>query len=104
MLRKRPAPEMVGLRLRLMAGSAFLAMGASALPALAQDAAPPQPGPDGLIEGAAYIEADTVTREGDIVSAVGTLDRRALGRFSGSTLRARQFNYDLGLGVASADG
>ncbi|WP_292175085.1 LPS assembly protein LptD [Brevundimonas sp.] len=104
MLRKRPAPETVGLRLRLMAGAAVLAMGATALPAMAQDTAPAQPGPDGLIEGAAYIDADAVTREGDIVSAVGTLDRRALGRFSGSTLRARQFNYDLGLGVASADG
>jgi LPS-assembly protein len=104
MLRKRPAPETVGLRLRLMAGAAVLAVGAIALPAMAQDTVPAQPGPDGLIEGAAYIDADAVTREGDIVSAVGTLDRRALGRFSGSTLRARQFNYDLGLGVASADG
>ena len=104
MLRKRPAPETVGLRLRLMAGAAVLAMGTIALPAMAQDTAPAQPGPDGLIEGAAYIEADAVTREGDIVSAVGTLDRRALGRFGGSTLRAQQFNYDLGRGIASADG
>ena len=104
MLRKRPAPETVGLRLRLMAGAAILAMGSFALPAMAQDTVPTQPGPDGLIEGAAYIDADAVTREGDIVSAVGTLDRRALGRFGGSTLRAQQFNYDLGRGIASADG
>ncbi len=104
MLRERLAPEMVGLRLRLMAGAAILALGAVALPATAQESSSTQPGPDGLVEGAAYIDADAVTREGDVVSALGTLDRRALGRFGGSTLRARQFNYDLGMGVASADG
>jgi LPS-assembly protein len=106
MQRERRAPEMAGLRLRLMAGAAALALCALGLPAMAQEAppAPSQPGPDGLIDGAAYIDADAVTREGDVVSALGTLDRRALGRFSGTTLRARQFNYDLGLGVASADG
>ena len=100
------APESAGLRLRLMVGAAVLALSALGLPAAAQDlqSAPPQPGPDGLIDGAAYIDADSVTREGDVISALGTLERRALGRFSGSTLRARQFNYDLGLGVASADG
>ncbi len=75
-----------------------------ALPANAQDSPSPQPGPDGLIDGAAYIDAEAVTRDGDVVSAVGTLDRRALGRFRGTTLRARQFDYDLALGVASADG
>lgn len=104
MPRERFAPEMVGLRLRLMAGAAILALGAIALPSTAQERSSTQPGPDGLIEGAAYIDADAATREGDVVSALGTLDRRALGRFGGSTLRSRQFNYDLGLGVASAEG
>lgn len=104
MQRQRHAPEPAGLRLRLMAGAAGLAACALALPAIAQESPSPQPGPDGLIDGAAYIDAEAVTRDGDVVSAVGTLDRRALGRFRGTTLRARQFDYDLGLGVASADG
>lgn len=104
MQRERHAPETAGLRLRLMAGAAGLALCTLALPATAQDSPSPQPGPDGLINGAAYIDAEAVTRDGDVVSAVGTLDRRALGRFRGTTLRARQFDYDLGLGVASADG
>ena len=104
MQRKRRAPGSTGLRLRLMAGAAGLAVCTLALPASAQDSPSPQPGQDGLIDGAAYIDAEAVTRDGDVVSAVGTLDRRALGRFRGTTLRARQFDYDLGLGVASADG
>lgn len=104
MQRQRHAPEPARLRLRLMAGAAGLALCTLALPANAQDSPSPQPGPDGLIDGAAYIDAEAVTRDGDVVSAVGTLDRRALGRFRGTTLRARQFDYDLALGVASADG
>ena len=106
MQRKPSAPEMAGLRLRLMAGAAVVALTALGLPAMAQDAPPTsqQPGPDGLTEGAVYVDATAVSREGDVITAHGTPDDRALGRFRNTTLRAEQFTYAMGPGVATADG
>jgi len=110
MPRDRRAPETGGLRLRLMAGAAAVAVAACAGPALAQaqqtasTAQPAQPGADGLTPGSVYIDADSVTREGEVISAHGGEGGRALGRFRDSTLRADQFSYGVDTGVATADG
>lgn len=111
MPRDRRAPETGGLRLRLMAGAAAVAMAAFAGSAMAQQAPqtpaparPAQPGADGLTPGSVYIDADSVTREGEVVSAHGGEGGRALGRFRDSTLRADQFSYGVDTGVATADG
>lgn len=107
----RRAPETGGLRLRLMAGAAAVAVIACAGQALAQQtpqtpstAQPARPGADGLTPGSVYIDADSVTREGEVVSAHGGEGGRALGRFRDSTLRADQFSYGVDTGVATADG
>ena len=72
--------ETGALRLRLLAGAAAMAMAAGSGAALAQQtpAAPapaPQRGPDGLTPDAVYLEADTATREGDVISASPSLSR-----------------------------
>jgi LPS-assembly protein len=106
MQRERHAPETAGLRLRLMAGAAAVALSALAGAAWAQDAAAQiqQTGPDGLSPGAVYVDAANVARDGNVVTASGTADARALGRFRNSTLRADQFTYALQPGVATANG
>ncbi|WP_372707782.1 LPS-assembly protein LptD [Brevundimonas sp.] len=95
--------ETGALRLRLLAGVAAMAVAAVGGGALAQDAVPaPAPGPDGLTPDAVYLEADSASREGDVISATGG-EQRVLARFRNTTLRAGQLTYDLGLGVATAD-
>src|SRR5690606_9746042 len=49
-----------------------------------------------------YVEADSVTRAGDVISAAGD-EQRALARFRNSTLRAGRVSYDTNLGLAAAD-
>lgn len=97
------------LRLRLLAGAAAVALISSGGAALAQDIptdsaaeSAQSPGPDGLPPGGVYLDAETVTREGDIISASSTQDR-VLARFRQTTLRAGQVTYDLANEVATAD-
>lgn len=86
-------------RARLLMGAAILA-GAPSL-ALAQTT--PPIGNDGLTPDAAYIEADSAERIGDLITAEGDSDR-VLARFRDRTLRARLVTYDLSSGVATAAG
>lgn len=107
MQRDRRAPDTAALRLRLLAGAAAVALTALGGAAQAQDApvvtAPPQQaGPDGLTPDAVYIDAESATREGDVITAAGT-DARVLARFRNATLRAGRLSYNLGTGAASAD-
>ena len=99
--------ETGALRLRLLAGAAAMAVASWSGVAQAQQtpAAPapaPQRGPDGLTPDAVYLEADTATREGDVISATSDGDR-VLARFRNTTLQAGRLTYDLNLGVATAD-
>lgn len=99
------APSMAVLRLRLLAGAAAVALTAAGGLAQAQtQEAPPvrTAGQDGLAPGAAYIEADSAIREGDVITATGMGDARVLARFRDSTLRAGEVSYDLARGVATA--
>ncbi len=59
-------------------------------------------GEDGLPPDGVYLDADTASREGDVISATGG-EQRVLARFRNSTLRAGRLTYDLNLGVATAD-
>lgn len=95
------------LRLRLLAGAAAMAMASWSGVAQAQQTPPASPpetqrGPDGLTPGAVYLEADTASRDGDLISAAGDPER-VLARFRNTTLRAGRLTYDLNLGVATAD-
>ncbi|MGZ9114114.1 MAG: LPS-assembly protein LptD, partial [Brevundimonas sp.] len=104
MQRVRRAPDLGALRYRLLAGAAAIALAALAGGAQAQDAPPPAtPGPDGLSPGAVYIEADSASRDGDVITAAGAGAGRVLARFRNATLRAGEVSYDLALGVATAD-
>ena len=99
--------ETGALRLRLLAGAAAVAVAAWSGAAQAQQTAPAggsttQPGPDGLTPEAIYLEADTASRDGDLISATGGAER-VLARFRNTTLRAGTLTYDLNLGVATAD-
>jgi LPS-assembly protein len=102
----RSAVRQRACKARLLAGVALIACAAPGL-AFAQ-AAPTvvaeTSGPDGLPPRAVYVEADVVTRDGDVVSAQGVGNDRVLARFQGHTLRARDVTYDLGQGIASASG
>jgi LPS-assembly protein len=69
--------------------------------AAAQEASPPPPA-DGLAPNAVYLEADTATRTGDVITAAGA-EQRVLARFRNSTLRAGRLTYDTNLGLATAD-
>ena len=89
------------LRLRLLAGGAVAALTIASGTAAAQEASPPPP-PDGLGPNAVYLEADTATRTGDVITAAGT-EQRVLARFRNSTLRAGRLTYDTNLGLATAD-
>lgn len=95
-------------RARLLAGAAL----AACLPlvlagaAVAQSATPAMPdqslGPDGLPPQAVYIDAASVTRDGDTISAIGD-GERVLARFQSHSLRAGRLNYDMAAGVGVAD-
>jgi LPS-assembly protein len=97
------------LRLRLLVGATALAL----TPGLAhgQAASPAQVVPtsaeavesDGLSPDALYIEADSASREGDVIIASGERDR-VYARFQGHTLRGRNLTYDLARGIGTADG
>ena len=106
MQRDRRAPPTAVLRLRLLAGAAAVALAVSGGAALAQEApvatAPAQPGADGLGPDAVYLEADSTSRDGDIITATGG-EERVLARFRNTTLRAGQITYNLGQGIATAD-
>jgi LPS-assembly protein len=107
MQRVRRAPDLGALRRRLLAGAAAIALTALAGVAEAQDTAPPAttpgPGPDGLTADSVYIEADSASRSGDVITAESAGADRVLARFRNATLRAGAVSYDLGLGVATAD-
>src|SRR6478672_1990100 len=108
MQRDRRAPDTAALRRRLLAGAAAVALAASGSLAHAQTAPTPTPapnvaGPDGLTPDAVYIEADSATRQGDVITASGVDAGRVLARFRGSTLRAGEISYDLAQGVATAN-
>jgi LPS-assembly protein len=107
MQRDRRRPTTAALRRRLLAGAGVVALAAwsglaqaQTQPA-AQQVPPSQPAPDGLGANAAYIEADSTTRTGDVITARGG-DERVLARFRNTTLRAGEVSYDLNLGVAGA--
>ncbi len=78
----------------LMAGAAF----AQSVPS------PVVPGPDGLTPDALYVDAGSVTREGDVVTVEGTTEARALARARGHVIRAERVTYDLAQGLATASG
>jgi LPS-assembly protein len=107
MQRDRRAPDLGVLRHRLLAGAAAVALTSLAGAAQAQQApatvTPAGPGPDGLTASAVYLEADSASRSGDVISAEAAGADRVLARFQGATLRAGAVRYDLGLGIASAD-
>ncbi|HYC75354.1 LPS-assembly protein LptD [Brevundimonas sp.] len=99
--------ETGALRLRLLAGAAAVALASWSGAAQAQQtptipAPESQPGPDGLTPEGVYLDAETVSREGDVLSARGESER-VLARFRNTTLRAGRLTYDLNLGVATAD-
>ncbi len=106
MQRDRRASVTAALRFRLLAGAAAAALTGLAGAAQAQEPQRPaesmQPGPDGLSPDGVYVEADTATRTGDVISAAGT-DERVLARFRNSTLRAGRMTYDTAQGLATAD-
>lgn len=105
MQRDRRWPRTAVLRRRLLAGAGAVALAASGGAAFAQQAPAPQPtqqpGPDGLIPDAIYIESDSTTRTGDVITATGSPER-VLARFRNTTVRAGEISYDLKLGVGSA--
>src|SRR5688572_131354 len=98
--------ETGALRLRLLAGAAAMALASLGGAAQAQQApvATPgtQAGPDGLTAQAVYLDAESASRDGDVISATGGTDR-VLARFRNTTLRAGRLTYDLNAGVATAD-
>lgn len=99
--------ETGALRLRLLAGAAAVAVASWSGAVQAQQApaaggSATQSGPDGLAPEAVYLEADTTSRDGDVISATGETER-VLARFRNTTLRAGGLTYDLNLGVATAD-
>ena len=107
MQRDSRASRTAALRLRLLAGGAATALAVSAGAAAAQDvsASVPAPAPtpvDGLGPDAVYLEADTASREGSVITAAGE-EQRVLARFRNSTLRAGRVVYDTNLGLATAD-
>ncbi len=62
----------------------------------------PIAGADGLAPNGVYLDAETASREGDVISATGGVER-VLARFRNTTLRAGRLTYDLADGVATAD-
>ena len=101
-----PRVQPGALRIRLLAGAAAVALATWTGAAQAQEGAgatpPPSVGPDGLAPDAVYLEAESASRDGDVISATGGAER-VLARFRNTTLRAGRLTYDLNAGVATAD-
>jgi len=99
------------LRARLLAGAAVVAC-FHALPAMAQSESPPaqapkapsQAGADGLEPGALYVDANSASRQGDVITAEGTATDRIFARVRDHSLRAEHLTYDTRSGVATAEG
>lgn len=105
-------PQPASRMLALLASSALVCVPSLLTTgvAWAQDAgqpasavAPSQVPDDGLVAGSAYIEADQVTRDGDVISASANADQRVLARYDGITLRAGEVRLDLAQGSAVAN-
>lgn len=93
-------------RTRLMAGAAGLAWAMAATTVAGQEAgaAAPVSASDGLAPQAVYVEAATVERVGDLLTAQGTAGERVYARFRAHTLRAERVDYDFSSGRASGAG
>ena len=91
-------------RLRTGAGLAALASLMLAGMANAQTTPTAAPADDGLGENGVYVEADGAQRDGDVITATGDAESRALVRARNYSLRAREVTYDLQSGVATASG
>lgn len=89
-------------RLRLLAGAAMLAVLPGTSLAQTVAAAPPSPH-DGLGADGVYVDADSASRTGDVITATGERER-VYARFQGRTLRGRSITYDLARGIGAADG
>ncbi|WP_313454199.1 LPS assembly protein LptD [Brevundimonas sp.] len=105
---RRPR-RFIDFRQGLLAGVALAAWAPLASSALAQaqpaaEVRTPAPAADGLPEGAVYVDAASATRQGDVVTAVGTPDQRVYLRTRGYVLRGESLSYDLLAGTAAADG
>ena len=111
---QRIGSAFVNARTRLLTGAALavclpLTLGGAALAQTASPATVPAkpadqtPGPDGLPPQAVYIDAASVTRNGDVISATGD-GERVLARFQSHTLRADSLSYDTAKGSAIGDG
>jgi LPS-assembly protein len=103
MQRVRRAPDLGALRRRLLAGAAAVALVSLGGVAHAQEAPATVSGADGLTPDSVYIEADSATRTGEVITAESAGADRVLARFRDVTLRAGAVSYDLGLGIATAD-
>ena len=101
MQRVRRAPDLGALRYRLLTGAAAIALTSLAGTVEAQQA--PAPAADGLMPNSVYLEADSASRNSDIITAEAAGAARVLARFRDATLRAGAVSYDLGLGIATAD-
>ena len=109
----RRIPREGALRVRLLAGAAVIAC-IPALPAMAQvapgsgppaaNANPNAPGADGLAPGEIYVDADSASRQGDLVTANGTVEDRVFARVRNHSLRAGEITHDLKSGVTTAAG
>lgn len=105
---RRPR-RFIDFRQGLLAGVALAAWTPLASSALAQaqpaaQVRTPVPAADGLADGAVYIDAASATRQGDVVTAVGTPDQRVYLRTRGHVLRGESLSYDLQAGTATGDG
>ncbi|WP_453978102.1 LPS-assembly protein LptD [Brevundimonas sp. Marseille-Q4549] len=105
---RRPR-RFIDFRQGLLAGVALAAWAPLASSALAQaqpaaEVRTPAPAADGLPEGAVYVDAASATRQGDVVTAVGTPDQRVYLRTRGHVLRGESLSYDLQAGTATGDG
>ncbi|MCA0366710.1 MAG: LPS assembly protein LptD [Proteobacteria bacterium] len=105
---RRPR-RFIDFRQGLLAGVALAAWAPLASSALAQAQPAAQvrtaaPAADGLADGAVYIDAASATRQGDVVTAVGTPDQRVYLRTRGHVLRGESLSYDLQAGTATGDG
>ena len=101
-----PRVQPGALRIRLLAGAAAVALATWTGAAQAQEGTTVTPpaiaGADGLTPDAVYLDAETASRDGDVISATGGAER-VLARFRNTTLRAGRLTYDLNAGVATAD-
>lgn len=92
------------LRRRLLAGAALIVCAPLATVAVAQTGPEPTVASDGLPPDAAYVEAESARRDGDVITAQGTPENRVYLRTRGHTLRGESLSYDLSAGTAAAAG